>query len=181
MTPRPIICYCKRAAQFGTTAAINNIDLSAATIHLSVTALQSSKINLYSTEVYRQNKLQALTKTTIDYLDYVPGIGNTQFVWIIRVGVHPNNSWSAFEDNSPITPLFASWTLLCVESVPCKLICAAYSPFPNVFVLRHYWEEDMPGATIGFRTCTGRGRLYTSHTPVTICLRHMTWPVKCHR
>jgi len=33
---------------------------------------------------------------SIDYLDYVLGIGNTHSIRIIRVGVHPNNSWSAF-------------------------------------------------------------------------------------
>ena len=59
------------------------------------TALQSNshrKIDLYSK--HRENNLQALPKTdvTIDYLDYVPGIGNARFIWIIRVGAHPNNS-----------------------------------------------------------------------------------------
>ena len=68
----------------------------------------------YSIVVLYDNHLSKI----ID-LDSVPGIWNVCFIWIIRVGAHQNNSWSTFEDNSPIIP---SWMLFCVESVPCKLI-----------------------------------------------------------
>jgi len=47
---------------------------------------------------------QSIITYSIDYLDYVPRIGNACFIWIICIGAQLNNSWSAFEGNSPITP-----------------------------------------------------------------------------
>jgi len=60
-----------------------------------------------------------ISSCTVDYLDYVPRIGNARFIWIIRIGAHPNNSWSAFEDNSPITPFvrFLNAVLCGIRSV----------------------------------------------------------------
>jgi len=52
--------------------------------------------------------LATAVATVTDYLDYVPGIGNARFIWIIRVGAHPNNSWSALETTHQLPPLFAS-------------------------------------------------------------------------
>ena len=119
-----------------------------------------------------KEELLTLIHYNIDYLDYVPRIGNARFIWIIRVGAHPNNSWSTFEDNSPITPLFASWTLFCMESVSYTILYVLLIVRFRMFL--HWgiiWKKTGQEFRLGFRTCTGHGRLYISHRPVAICLR----------